>query len=57
MKKDDGKNYQWHDWFAWYPVQLIDGFVWLQIVERKLELWIEGNDPDDIWEGWVYRKK
>lgn len=27
---------QWHTWFAWYPVQLMDGRrAWLQYVRRK----------------------
>lgn len=30
----------WHNWFAWYPVDLKDGrFVWLQTIERKHKYW------------------
>jgi hypothetical protein len=27
----------WHDWFAWYPVEIKMGyFAWLEVVERKI---------------------
>jgi hypothetical protein len=29
---------EWHRWFAWYPVPVIDGkrrYAWFQSVERK----------------------
>lgn len=26
--------FQWHRWFAWYPVQVGDTWVWLETVER-----------------------
>jgi hypothetical protein len=33
--------FEWHDWFAWYPVNFIDDIegdrvtVWLETVERR----------------------
>lgn len=36
------KNREWHDWFAWYPVTIMDNGdakkVWLQTIERRWEL-------------------
>lgn len=30
-------KYQWHAWFAWFPVEIADGhWRWLERVERKL---------------------
>lgn len=27
---------KWHSWFAWYPVDTVDGmFVWFQTVQRR----------------------
>ena len=58
MKKEDGNSSMWHDWFAWYPVQLDPGeFIWLETIERRNELWISGLDPSDMNEKWAYREK
>ncbi len=27
--------YQWHEWFAWYPVKIGLATVWLEVVERR----------------------
>jgi hypothetical protein len=37
----------WHSWFAWYPVRINSGCVWLETVERK-------GTPIPEWEGGVY---
>ena len=30
------REYEWHKWFAWFPVQMPDGtWVWLEHVERR----------------------
>lgn len=49
-------KFEWHDWFAWYPIKHPDdqyGRVWLEKVERRLvavgNQGILGN-----WE-WRYR--
>lgn len=28
-------QYDWHDWFAWYPVNISGKIIWLQTIERK----------------------
>lgn len=28
---------KWHDWFAWYPIVTLSGYlVWLETVERRV---------------------
>lgn len=27
-------DFSWHEWFAWYPVSLMDGLIFLRTVER-----------------------
>lgn len=27
---------KWHDWFAWYPIQMGEKIYWLRIVKRRL---------------------
>lgn len=44
-------KYEWHQWFAWYPVRMpgIYGrLVWLQMVRRKMQRF----GPMGEW--WVY---
>jgi hypothetical protein len=33
-------KWQWHQWFAWYPVRLDDTgkYAWLRTIKRKQEL-------------------
>jgi len=36
---------EWHDWLAWYPIEIGNSIVWFETVQRK-------------WEGfWHYRNK
>ena len=51
-------KYNWHDWFAWYPIKLTDQsdnvygeIIWLEKVERRMEC----DDFESNW--WVYRIK
>lgn len=39
---------RWHDWFAWYPVRIGEGVVWLETIEQKLECNI-------LYYQWEYR--
>ena len=33
----DADKEKWFSWFAWYPVQLLDGrWAWLQRIERRM---------------------
>ena len=45
------EKYQWHRWFAWFPVELGgDGsgrWVWLETVARKC--YTGGHGPEDVW--------
>jgi hypothetical protein len=43
---------KWHRWFAWHPVLCFDSdddsvchTVWLEEVERRCELWGDGEGP------------
>ena len=42
----------WEKWFAWYPVEVDGHYVWLEMVERKLE-WV---DPINGFEWNTYRE-
>lgn len=49
------KKYEWHRWFAWYPIRLRGNndtiyTVWLEYVQRKRELC--GEDDD---QGYIYK--
>lgn len=47
MKLKRTLNKDWHPWFAWRPVELDDllySWVWLETIERRIEIW---NDNDD----------
>ena len=48
--KSEAKD-QWHIWFAWYPVKLRRGWVWLEFVLRKR---IIGGCMDDRHYYWIY---
>jgi hypothetical protein len=28
----------WYPWFAWYPVEIENEYVWLETVERKVDV-------------------
>lgn len=57
MKFDCDKwkyKYEWHRWFAWYPVKVAEHDCrWLEYVDRKGEL-ICGGFGDAFW-NWEYR--
>lgn len=43
-------KYDWHDWFAWYPITINGECIWWEVVERKLD--------DLVWdEFYQYRLK
>lgn len=45
-KAETQNRYEWHDWFAWFPVQLNDTgeTAWLETVRRRcVSSW------DDYW--------
>lgn len=29
------RRWTWESWFAWHPVRVGDGWVWLQAIERR----------------------
>jgi len=35
IKNKDYKYCNWYKWFAWYPVRVGDGKVWLEFVYRR----------------------
>lgn len=39
---------RWHKWFAWYPVELFDEWVWLETIWRKGERY-GGGFGETIW--------
>jgi hypothetical protein len=55
---------EWHVWFAWHPVRLANGCVWLENLERrgtKRTAIAQDLDPDvygmeyEYWD-WEYRR-
>jgi len=50
-------KWQWHRWFAWYPVVscYTGKFHWLHFVERKLE-WVAFPNMADSRVIWTYRE-
>lgn len=49
LLKPELNKYEWHKWFAWYPVIVKndsgpDIFIWLEYVERKLVVAYRGVD-------------
>jgi hypothetical protein len=42
---------KWHDWFAWFPVDVGTEYRWLEIVERKGQ-WISGGISSGYH--WIY---
>jgi hypothetical protein len=30
--------FEWHSWFAWRPVQVDEQWVWLERIERRMQL-------------------
>jgi hypothetical protein len=56
----NAKDGEWHDWFAWHPVNTVCGsFVWLETARRR---WnpninfriIDPLDTGDFDGGWQY---
>jgi len=50
---------EWHKWFAWIPVRLLDGRVaWIQNIERKsmLKIIAFGSDNRYQYAIWEYRE-
>lgn len=43
-----------HRWFAWYPVHIEGGCIWLETVERKGHF--NANFPPRRWYGWTYEE-
>ena len=45
-KAEKQNRYEWHDWFAWFPVQLQDTgeVAWLETVRRRCV-----SNWDDYW--------
>jgi len=29
------EHYDWHRWFAWYPIKIKTAWVWLEVVIRQ----------------------
>jgi hypothetical protein len=48
MRWNFSPNYEWHRWFAWRPVFIGWDLVWLETIERQLNL-----DYDEA--GYCYR--
>lgn len=47
-------RYQWHKWFAWYPVKVGEAVVWLETVEcRRVPAMVGTGDMDGV----EYRKQ
>ena len=53
---------EWHPWFAWHPVMVGDGWVWLETVQRRGH-WEPNphygmmpyvSEPEEYWE-WEYK--
>lgn len=42
---------KWHKWFAWFPVKVLNQWVWLEYVERKIA-WASSYRGKIYW---VYR--
>lgn len=42
-------KYQWHKWFAWYPMAFGPHIVWLKVIQRRLVQDYRGDY-------WVYRR-
>jgi hypothetical protein len=50
-------EWQWHKWFAWFPVEDRSGkYHWLKYVERRKEWLFMTCNPEDAIIYWVYRK-
>jgi hypothetical protein len=53
---DKSRNlFDWHRWFAWYPVKTTVWWVWFEVVERKLE-WLPVHDEWGPTQRWHYRE-
>ena len=54
--KDKKNKWEWHKYFAWFPVTVKKGYngdeirIWLQLIERKQK----SDYHDDYY--WDYRK-
>jgi hypothetical protein len=43
------RKHNWHPWFAWCPVPVGSGYIWLRTIERRYH-------TKFFAEGWEYRK-
>jgi len=48
-------NLQWHEWFAWYPVNTLSGrWVWLKKVKRsRVDNGLKGSEGHRAW--WIFQ--
>ena len=52
IRKRAAEKHQWHPWFAWYPVRVLDTetygrvWVWLEKVER---IYVYGWEWKQVW--------
>jgi len=56
--KRKGSGHQWSRWFAWHPVELIDGrYAWLENIER-ISYMAKEIEPDAPFSlpGWCHRE-
>jgi hypothetical protein len=37
---------KWHVWFAWYPVRIGEGLVWLKFIMRRVEFFYGMSTPE-----------
>jgi len=57
MKRVDGWKWNWHRWFAWFPVKdEYNLYHWLVWVERKQDWRFMSVNPEDAVIIWIYRK-
>jgi len=54
---EDGLSWDWHKWFAWFPIEDDYGNIyWLVYVERKQDWAFKSCRPEDGRIVWRYRK-
>lgn len=49
------RDQTWRNWFAWYPVEVEEGYVWLQTIERMR--WLHHSMYSGHHKGYIYRTK
>lgn len=60
MRWNKVNELDWHIWFAWFPIQIENKYIWLEYVNRKYDLNKNFTiiDPYDIgdYDGeWTYK--